>query len=128
MAKWQQRYRIDWDANDGRNGGAQRTFCEILSEMERFKSRAEEEDLGAVALVLDLAKAFERVSLLVMWAWATHFSFPSKILRVLCRYFEHQRPSAVRRMCGGTAPDHHGHLVRVKVVYFSTHCAAGRTV
>ena len=91
MAKWQQRYRIDWDANDGRNGGAQRTFCKILTEMERFKSRAEEEDLGAVALVLDLAKAFERVSLLVMWAWATHFSFPSKILRVLCRYFEHQR-------------------------------------
>ena len=42
-------------------------------------------------MVLDLAKAFERVSLPVVWAWATHFSFPSKILRVLCGYFEHQR-------------------------------------
>ena len=42
-------------------------------------------------MVLDLAKAFERVSLPVVWAWATHFSFPRKILRVLCGYFEHQR-------------------------------------
>ena len=50
----------------------------------------EAEEQGAVALVLDLAKAFERVSLPVVWAWATHFSFPRKILRVLCGYFEHQ--------------------------------------
>ena len=42
-------------------------------------------------MVLDLAKAFERVSLLVVWAWVTHFSFPRKILRVLCGCFEHQR-------------------------------------
>ena len=60
-------------------------------EMERFKYRAGEEDLGAVGLVLDLAKAFERVSLPVVWAWATHLSFPKKILRVLCGYFEHPR-------------------------------------
>ena len=60
-------------------------------EMERFKCRAGEEDLGALALVLDMAKALERVSLPVVWAWATHFSFPKKILRVLCGYFEHQR-------------------------------------
>ena len=49
------------------------------------------EDRGAVALVLDLSKAFERVSLPVVWAWATHFCFPRKFLRVLCGYFEHQR-------------------------------------
>ena len=60
-------------------------------EMERFDGRGKEEDQGAVALVLDLAKAFERVSLPVVWAWATHFSFPRKILRVLCGYVEHQR-------------------------------------
>ena len=28
VAKWQQKYRIDWDATDGRNGGAQRTVWE----------------------------------------------------------------------------------------------------
>ena len=49
-------------------------------EMERLNYRAGEEDLDALALVLDLAKAFERVSLLVVWAWATHFSFPKKDL------------------------------------------------
>ena len=70
----------------GRNGGAQCAVWEILMEMERFKYQAGEEDLGAVALVLDLAKAFERVSLLVVWAWAAHYSFPSKILRVLCGF------------------------------------------
>ena len=63
----------------------------LLVEMERFKHRAGEGDQGAVALVLDLAKALERVNLPVVWAWATHFSFPRKILRMLCGYFEHQR-------------------------------------
>ena len=37
------------------------------------------------------ATAFERVGLPVVWAWATHFSFPRETLRVLCGYFEHQR-------------------------------------
>ena len=87
VAKWQQQYRVDWDATDGRNGGAQRTVWEILMEMERFNGKPKEEDQGAVALVLALAKAFERVSVLVVWAWATHFSFPRKILRVLCGFF-----------------------------------------
>ena len=88
MAKLQQKYRVDWDATDGRHGGAQRTVWEILLEMERFNGKAKE-DQGALALALDLAKAFERVSLPVVWAWTTHFSFPRKILRVLCGYFEH---------------------------------------
>ena len=87
VAKWQQKYRVEWDATDGRNGGAQHTLWEVLMEMKRFDGRAKAEDQGAVALVLDQAKAFERVSLLVAWAWATHFSFQSKILRVLCGYF-----------------------------------------
>ena len=55
---------------------------------KRRSSAHSAEDQGAVALVLDLAKAFERVSLPVVWK--THFSFTRKILRVLCNYFEHQ--------------------------------------
>ena len=58
-------------------------------EMERFNGKATEE--GALALVLDLAQAFERVTLPVVWAWATHLSFPRNILRVFVGYFEHQR-------------------------------------
>ena len=92
LAKWQLKYRVDWDATDGSNGGPQQTVWEILMEMERFNGKAKEEDPGALALVLDLAKAFDRVSFFVVWAWATHFSFPRKILRVLCcGYSEHQR-------------------------------------
>ena len=89
VAKWQQKCRVDWDATDGRNG-AQRTVWEVLMEMERFNGRGKAEEQGAVALVLDLAKAFERVIFLVVWAWVTHFSFPRKTLRVLCGDFEHQ--------------------------------------
>ena len=63
----------------------------MLLEMERFKYQAGEEDQGAVALDLDPAKAFERVGLPVVCAWATHFSFPRKMLRVICGYFEDQK-------------------------------------
>ena len=87
QTKWQQKYPVDWD---GRNGGAQQTVLEILLEMERFQYRAGGEDLGAVASVLHLEKAFERASLPVVWAWTTHFSLPRVILPVLCGYFEHQ--------------------------------------
>ena len=75
---------------------------EVMMEMERFDGRAKAEDQEAVALVLDLAKAFERVSLLVVWAWATHFSFSRKILRVLCGYFEHQRRVQFERCAAET--------------------------
>ena len=52
VEKWQQTYRVDWDATDDRNGRAPQTVWEILLEMERFKHRAGEEDLGSVALVV----------------------------------------------------------------------------
>ena len=99
VAKWQMKYRVDWDATDGRNGGAQRTVWVILLEMERYKYRAGEENLGAVA-VTDLAKAFERVSL-VVWAWATHFQFPKEDLASAVQVFRASEASAVRRMRGG---------------------------
>ena len=56
-----------------------------------FKHNAGEIDQGAITLVFELAKAFERVSLPVVGAWATHVKFPRKVLRLLCGYFEHQR-------------------------------------
>ena len=36
VARWQQKYRVDLDATDGRNGAAQRTVWEVLMEMERI--------------------------------------------------------------------------------------------
>ena len=35
VVKWQQKYRVDWDAADGKNGGAQQTVWEILLEMKK---------------------------------------------------------------------------------------------
>ena len=63
VAKWQLKYRVDWDATDGRNGGAQRSAWEVLMDMERLVESKSTRKQGAVALVLDLAKAFGRVSL-----------------------------------------------------------------
>ena len=93
VAQWQYLYRIEWDATDGPNGGRS-PACSVGSvagngEVKISCRRKKEQ--GAVDLVLDLAKAFERVSLPVVWAWATHFNFPRKILRMLCGYLEHKR-------------------------------------
>ena len=123
MAKWQLKYRVDWDAADGSDGGAQQTVWEILMEM--FKYRAAEEDRGAVTLVLDLAKVFERVSLPVVWAWATHFSFPRKILlRVLCGYFEHQRRVQFEGCVARSGPSRLSSQGRSGVA--CAYCVAGR--
>ena len=89
VAKWQYKYRTEWDATDGRNGGAERIVWRTLLEMERLHCQAGEKYQGAVAL--DLVKTFERVSLPAVRARATHVDFPRKILRVLCGYFEHHQ-------------------------------------
>ena len=47
VSKRQKKYRIEWEATDGRNGGAERTVWEILLEMERFRDQAEEKYQGA---------------------------------------------------------------------------------
>ena len=36
VAKWQQKYCVEWDATDGRNGGGQQTLWDILVEMEQW--------------------------------------------------------------------------------------------
>ena len=73
---------------------------------ERFDHRAGEKDRGAIAMVLDVAEAFERVSLPVVWAWAAR---------------------SVLRMCGGAVPDHHGHLLWVDMeLLASPYCVSRR--
>ena len=66
------KYRIEWNATNVRDRGTERTVWETLLVMKRFNYHAGERDQGAVALVLDLAIAFEPVSFPVVWAWATH--------------------------------------------------------
>ena len=95
----------------------QRTVWEVLMEMERFNEKAEAEDQGAVAFVLDLARAFERVSFPMVWAWATHFS-PKEGLEGAVRLAP--EAGAVRRMCGRAAHDHHGFFARIQVELFAS--------
>ena len=57
VAKCQQTCPVEWDATDGRNGGAERTVWEALLEMQRVNCQAAEKDQGPVSLVLDLAKS-----------------------------------------------------------------------
>ena len=75
-----------------------------------------------------VAKSFERVSLPVVWAWATHFYFPMKIVAGSMRVLRAPAAGSGRRMCGGDAPNHDGQSPRVEVELLSlTHCAARRT-
>ena len=60
VAKWQQKYRVERDATDGRDGGAECTVWETLLEMTRFNYHTGGRDPGTIALVVDLAKALER--------------------------------------------------------------------
>ena len=113
-----------WEAEDQKWQSGSRSIALIgtlpTGEMEELSGRAKAEDRGAVALVLDLAKAFERVSLPVVWAWAT------QDIAGAVRLFRAPEASAVRRMRGGAAPDHHGHSPRVQLELFAfTHCSAG---
>ena len=112
--------RHGWSKRSSTNGVGKRM------EMERFNGRAKAEEQGAVAQVLDLAKAFERVSLLVVLARATHFIFPRKIWRVLHGYFEHQRRKQFEGCAAEPPHDVHGYPARVQAELFaSAHCIAG---
>ena len=72
MAKWQKKYRVDWDATDGRNGGAQQTVWEILLEMERFNGKAKRRISRSFSLGSGSGDGnLSGVSLLVVQAWAT---------------------------------------------------------
>ena len=53
------------------------------------------------------------------------FQLTKEDLEGAVRLFRAPEASAVRRMRGGAAPDHHGHLARVQVELFGfTHCSA----
>ena len=72
--------------------------------MESFEQREGGMDQGTITLVLHSAKAAGRVSLAVVWAWATHFNLPRENLRVPRGYFEHQQRVSFEEVRGGAAP------------------------
>ena len=62
-----------------------------LLEMNKYDHKANDMVEGAITLVVDLSKAFEKAQLVVVCNWAMHCGFPQRILRVLRGYFEHHR-------------------------------------
>ena len=121
VAKWQQKYRVDWDATDGRNGGARRTVWESLMEMERFMvSSKRRRTSGSSGLGSGLWRRASSGSAFPLCGLGRRIfqCCPNfEILRVLCGW-----------MCGTRAApfDHHGHLARVNVeLLASAYCAAG---
>ena len=76
-------------------------------------------------LALDLATSFERVSLPVVWAWR-RTSVSKEDIAGAVRLLRAPEASTVRRMRGGAASDHVGHLATVQVELFaSADCIAG---
>ncbi len=44
-------------------------------------------DEATVTVVMDLVKAFERVSSDTAWRWGLHLGFPKRLLRIVLSYF-----------------------------------------
>ena len=68
VAKWQQKYSVDLGRYRWQEWRSPTNCVGNYDGMERFCEHAKGEDQGAVALVLDQAMAFERVSLPVVGA------------------------------------------------------------
>ena len=75
LAKWVAEHRKEWDATHG--GGAEAAAWEVLLMMEGAEPTTHTaEEHTAVALIVDMVKAFETVSLEMVWYWAKKYEFP----------------------------------------------------
>ena len=92
VAKWQQKYRVDWNATDGRNGGAQQTVWVILIVDGKMQRQSKRRGSRGFSFGSGSGEGiWTGQSFCGLGLGAAHFSFPRKVLRVLCGYFEHQR-------------------------------------
>ena len=62
-----------------------------MLEMETLDLKFGQDSKGATTLVVDFAKAFEKVQLSVVWQWAKQIDHPHRVLRVLSGHFAHER-------------------------------------
>ena len=104
VAKCQQKYRVDWDATDGRYGGAQQTVWEILLEMERVDGKSKGRRSRSLSLGPGLGEGLRAGKSSCGVGLGDTLQLPKEdiagavwLLRVL-------EASAVWRMCGGAAP------------------------
>ena len=91
----------------GRHGWWKRRSS--TNRLGKISGKAKEEDQGALALVLDLVKAIERVSLPV--GLGNALQLPKEDPASAVRVFRAPEACIVRERRGGAAPDHHGHAL-----------------
>ena len=126
MAKWHQKYRVDWDATDGRNGGAQRTVWEILMEMEKVEWENKGRRPRSGGLGTGPSEGLRACQFPCGLGLGNTLQLPKEDFRVLCGLFRAPEEGTVRRMCGRAVTNHHGRLARVQVELFAVaRCVAG---
>ena len=84
VAEWKGRHNVTWDACSKKVCGAERVRWEALVGTETMDLKGAQNSTGATSQVVDLAEAFEKVQLTVVWRWAMYFSFPQRVSSVLC--------------------------------------------
>ena len=67
------RHNVTWDGCSKYCGIAETVGWETLLEMETLDLQESQNSIGATTLVVDLAKAFEKVQLNLAWQWAMCF-------------------------------------------------------
>ena len=85
----------------------------------RFNGKAKAEDQGSLGFGLGPGEGLRVVG--------DALQFPKEDRSGAVWLFRAPEASAVRSMCGGTAPDHHGHPATVQVELFAlTYCFASK--
>ena len=81
--EWQRQNVEDWNwCAEGR--AAEDAAWEALLLMEGGQMHSDE---ATATVVMDLVKAFERVSLDTVWRWGLHLGFPKRLLHIVLTYF-----------------------------------------
>ena len=81
MVEWTHDRIADWVACSTNVGGAEVAAWEALLEMESLDPKGGKYTNSAATLVVVLAKAFEKVQLVVLWHWDMWFKFPTKSVK-----------------------------------------------
>ena len=82
LVDWQRNTERSWDATR-LQGGSEEAAWEALVMHEAGEGQAAGEDIAVASTVMDLAKAFETVSLVTAWRWCRHWGMNSAVLAVV---------------------------------------------
>ena len=96
----QQKYRVGWDATDGRNGGPSKRCGKFWWRWKDSMTKQKKKIKGASALVVDLAKAFERVQSSCDLRLGDALRLLKEDLANAVRVLRAPEACTVRRMCG----------------------------